>query len=208
MTCGPSFVLLWPLYTDSMPARLLAASVPLLFATLLIASGKSTKRDAPRAALGRTVSRGGDPREALQGPLYYTFVLLVLTLLLFKTAAASIALAQLCLGDAMAEIVGKRWGASSQWLLPWHSDRKSVAGSTAFVVAAWGGSALGVQWMHYWMYTSLSVQDAHVLAGLGVISIACAAAELAPRALVGDDNVTIAALAVTLSFALFGNRVL
>lgn len=208
VTCGPAFVALWPLYSNSPTARVTAASVPLLFVTILVISSLSANVNAPgpRGMLARMLSRGENSRDALQGPLYYTFVLLGLTLLLFKSVIAAIAVTQLCFGDAMAEIIGRRFGATLHWDLP-GTGNKTVAGSLAFVLAALTGSVLAIQWYHYCNCSSLQLDDARVLVQLAIISVACSAAELGSTIVSLDDNLAISTVAVILCIFMFGMQV-
>lgn len=208
VTCGPAFVALWPLYSNSPMARVTAASVPLLFVTILVISGLSANENAlgPRGMLSRMLSRGENFRDALQGPLYYTMVLLGLTLLLFKSVIAAIAVTQLCFGDAMAEIIGRRFGATLHWNLP-GTGNKTVAGSLAFVIAALTGSVCAIQWYHYCDCSSLQLNDTRVLVQLAIISVACSAAELGSAMVSLDDNLTISTVAVILCVFMFGVQV-
>lgn len=206
ISSGAGFLLLWPFFSDAGSARFVAATMPLGSIALLIFSGYA--RDGERrGALGRALSRGGKAGEALQGPLYYCTVLLVLTLLFFKSAAAAIAIMQLCFGDGAAEVIGRRFGAKSRWGLSWTGD-KSIAGSIAFFIAAFCGSCWAVEWFHYHNLTQLSVYDPLTSCTIMLISAACAALELGPREVLGDDNLTIAAAATALSVVLFGTKAL
>lgn len=208
LTCGPAFVALWPLYSNSPTARLTAASVPLLFGLLLVISGLSADENVhgSRGMLGRMLSRGGNARDALQGPFYYTLVLLALTVLLFKSVIAAIAVTQLCFGDAMAEIVGRRFGAQLRWPLP-RTGNKSVAGSFAFVLAALIGSIFAIQWYHYCECSSLQMNDLHVFIQIAIVSVTCSAAELASTMVSLDDNLAISTVAVILCIFMFGTQV-
>lgn len=206
ISCGPAYVLLWPYFTDASSACFVASTIPLLFIIVLVISG-SAKNGERRGALGRSLSREGSPTEALQGPLYYSCVLLVITLLLFKSAVGAVAIMQLCFGDGAAEVFGRRFGTRTQWGLSWTGD-KSIAGSVAFVVAAFWGSFAGIEWLHYNNLTALSVFDPLTMLQLAAISVGCAALELVPKDVVGDDNVTIAATSIFLSFVLFGSQAL
>lgn len=149
------------------------------------------------------LSRTGDPRDALGGPLCYTLVLLALTLCLFKSVIAYIAVTQLCFGDAMAEIVGRRFGGQMLWDLPGTRD-KSMAGSLAFVIFAFAGSVLAIQWCRYCDCSTLRLDDVHTFVQLAIVSVACSAAELGSTIAQLDDNLAISAVAVILSVAMFG----
>lgn len=203
ISCGPAFIALWPFFTNAPTARLLAAVIPVLFTFALFLTGSSSKSNDNRGALGRAISRRGNASEALQGPLYYTLVLLSVTLLLFKSVAAAIAVMQLCVGDGMAELAGRRFGKSCPWNWGWTGD-KSVAGSAAFAVSAFVASCLAVFWFNHFNVCGLQLGTVSTISSLLMISIACAAIELAPLSIVGDDNVAISVTAVVLSYAFFG----
>lgn len=83
---APLFLALWPFYSSNnmWPARIAAATVGLAQICRIIYSGlkkQSTKEDF---GLARTISRSGDIKEALYGPLIYAGVLLGVTLGLFR----------------------------------------------------------------------------------------------------------------------------
>lgn len=208
ITSGPAFIVLWPFYSNNISSRFLAASIPALFGVLLVTSGLSTKSDGKRAALGRAISRRDDAREALGGPLYYTLILLSLTLFAFKHVVAAVAVMQLCVGDGMAEVVGRKLGYLRPWPVSW-AKHKSVVGSTAFAVCSFVASVVAVGYFQNQGLIQnngsvvMDVHDMYTIARLALISVGCAAVELAPTRLVGDDNVAIAVLAVFLTVVLF-----
>lgn len=108
-------------------------------------------------------------------------------------------MAQLCLGDAAAELAGRRWGADLAWPRPC-AQGKTVVGSAAFVVAAFFGSVAAL-----WLVDGvLQVADPAVLVRLFGVSVGCAGVEIAPREALGDDNLSIFATAVALCYVLFG----
>jgi len=80
------------------------------------------------------MSRTGDPREILRGPLYYGIMFVVLTLVYWKDSPTGIiALMMMCGGDGVADIVGR---AVRSPKLPW-SGEKSVAGTIGVFVGGW-----------------------------------------------------------------------
>lgn len=183
---GIAFVLLWPLYTEA--GRQWAACVP-AFALLSLA--------ALSGPIARTVARDDAPAlsDALRGPIVYTGVLLATTLLLWKQPAAYVVIAQLCIGDAAAEIVGRRFGAGSPWPF---SKSKSAAGSAAFAASA-GAGTLALLAFYQHCELGASAMGPATLAAVAIISLSCAAAELIPECYVGDDNASIAVTAAVLS---------
>lgn len=80
------------------------------------------------------MSRTGNPRELLKGPLSYGIIFVLATITGWRTSLGSLfALILLCVGDGFAEIFGKRFGKKAFGSLPYNKD-KTIAGSLAFVV--------------------------------------------------------------------------
>lgn len=197
ITCGPAFVALWPFYSASFSARLMAALVPMTFALVLLVSGLSAEA-SPRSALGKALSRSGSPKEALQGPMLYSISLLGMTVVLFQTPAAVLAVANMCVGDGLAEVVGRRVGG-----IKWPSSSKSLAGSTAFVGGAVVASVLLLQWFQSCGLTSLPDTNSYVLR-VAAVAVVSAAVELIAGDLGADDNVSVALTAGLLGSLLLG----
>jgi phytol kinase len=131
MGTGPIFVLCWLLFTDEPSARYLAALVPLAITIQFFLVGMGIMKD--QAAV-EGMSRSGDPKEILRGPLYYGIVFVILTVLFWKDSPVGIiALMLLCGGDGLADIVGKRWGGVG---LIW-SPRKTMGGTLAMLFGGW-----------------------------------------------------------------------
>lgn len=120
---GPIFVVCWLLFPDDIQARYFAATVPLLITAQFLLVGMGIIKD--QAAVD-SMSRSGDRREILRGPLFYGIVFVVLTILFWKDSPLGImALMMLCGGDGLADLAGSRLKSIP---LPW-APRKSVAGS-------------------------------------------------------------------------------
>lgn len=131
MGTGPIFVLCWLLFQDNAAARYLAALVPGAISVQFALIGLGIIKDQ---ASVDAMSRRGDRREILRGPLFYGIVFVVLTLFYWKDSPVGIiALMLLCGGDGLADIVGKRFPSGS---LPW-SKRKSWAGSISMFLGGW-----------------------------------------------------------------------
>jgi len=128
---GPLFVLCWLMYKDTPEARWLAALVPFIITVQFALVGLGILKD-PSAV--QSMSRTGDPREILRGPLYYGIVFVLLTLLYWKDSLIGIpALMMMCGGDGIADIVGRRIRSRP---LPW-SREKSIAGSLSVFAGGW-----------------------------------------------------------------------
>lgn len=195
ISCGPLLIMLWPFYSNLQFARYIAATVPfIVFMRLRFSSNSS---------LARAISRTGDESEAREGPLYYVMVLIALNVFLWKDIAAAVAVAQLCFGDGFAEIIGRKFGQNSKWTLPFKTG-KSVAGSFAFVTAAFVASFALLKWFDLHGLYVASMDNAHVALVLLAVSVACAAVELLPKNIIGDDNVAIALVASALTKLLIG----
>lgn len=131
MGTGPIFVLCWLLFQDTPDARFLAALVPFAITAQFILVGTGVLRDE---AAVKAMSRTGDRREILRGPLFYGIVFVVVTLVFWdKSPVGMIALMLLCGGDGLADIVGRRYGREKIF---WNQG-KSWAGSLGMFVGGW-----------------------------------------------------------------------
>lgn len=128
---GPVFVLCWLMYPDGQISRWLAALVPLVITAQFALVGTGMIRDE---AAVKAMSRTGDRREILRGPLFYGIMFVTITLLYWKDSLIGIpALMMMCGGDGIADIVGRRVTSPK---LPW-SPEKSLAGSLSVFAGGW-----------------------------------------------------------------------
>ena len=192
MGTGPIFVVCWLLFPDVWYARWLAALVPLSITIQFAMVGLGLMKD--QAAVD-AMSRHGDRREILRGPLFYGIVFVVLTLWFWLDSPIGIiALMLLCGGDGLADILGKRMGGTR---LPW-SKNKSWAGSAAMFLGG-GVFALGV----LPLYVNAGVfagPFSRFLLPVTVIAFAGTLVESFPFADI--DNITVPVVAVLLGFIL------
>jgi phytol kinase len=131
MGTGPIFVLCWLLFSEVPYARWLAALVPFAITLQFLLVGAGLIND-PAAV--QAMSRSGDRREILRGPLLYGIVFVVITLLYWhEHPAGIIALMLLSGGDGLADVWGRRYG---QRKLPWNTG-KTYAGSLGMLVGGW-----------------------------------------------------------------------
>jgi len=132
---GPIFVLCWLMFPDVSISRYLAALVPLLITVQFTLVGLGVmKDDAAIEAMTRT----GDPKEILRGPLFYGIMFVLLTVIYWKDSPIGLtALMMMCGGDGVADIVGRRVKSPK---LFW-SIEKSIAGSLSVFL---GGALLTV----------------------------------------------------------------
>ena len=128
---GPIFVLCWLMYPDVQSSRWLAALVPFAITAQFALVGTGVIKDD---AAVKAMSRNGDPREILRGPLFYGIVFVAVTLIYWKDSLIGIpALMMMCGGDGIADIVGRRVRSPK---LPW-SPEKSIAGSLSVFLGGW-----------------------------------------------------------------------
>ncbi len=163
---GPLFVLCWQLFSAEPRARVLAALVPLAITAQFVLVGLGMLRD-PAAV--QAVTRTGDPREILRGPLYYGIVFVVCTIIFWRGSPVGIlALMAMCGGDGLADVVGRRWGRAK---LPFRAD-KSWAGSAAMFAGSFlfgfGFVALFNQFGNFQPALSL-VPTAGIIAGIALV---------------------------------------
>jgi phytol kinase len=131
MGTGPLFVLCWLLFSNVPSARWLAALVPFAITVQFALVGTGVIKD-PSAV--RSMSRSGDRKEILRGPLFYGIVFVLITLLYwYDHPAGIVALMLLCGGDGLADIWGRKYGKRP---VPWNKE-KTLAGSLGMLVGGW-----------------------------------------------------------------------
>ncbi len=185
---GPLFVLCWLLFTSAPASRYLAALVPLLFTLQFVLIGLGIVKDE---ASVRAMSRTGDRREILKGPVYYGLVFVVMTVLYWlESPIGMVALMLMCGGDGLADITGRRFGKHK---LPWNAG-KSWAGSLGMLVGGWI-----LAFLILWIFVSNGVfpgSIADYVLALSVIALAGTIVESLP--LKDVDNITVTISAVLL----------
>jgi len=190
---GPLFVACWLLFDQQSSARFLAAAIPLLITGQFVLVGTGAMKDE---AAVQAMSRTGDRREILRGPLYYGLVFVAATLIYWKGSPIGIvALMLMCGGDGLAEIFGRRWGSTR---LPW-AQGKSWAGSLGMFLGGWL-SAAGILWL-FVAAGAFPGSISDYLLPITLIALAGTAVESLP---VRDiDNITVTATAALLGHLLF-----
>ncbi|MBE9525126.1 MAG: phosphatidate cytidylyltransferase [Chloroflexi bacterium] len=186
ISTGPIFVLCWLLFDDAPSARWLASLVPLAITIQFALIGMGILKDD---ASIKAMSRSGDRREILRGPLFYGIVFVLVTLLYWRdTPIGIVALMVMCGGDGIADVVGRKINSPK---LFWSSE-KSVAGSLGVLIGGWLLSALVVA-----IYVSVGLFEgpfSAFLLPLSAISFAGMLIESLPFRDV--DNLTVAFTAV------------
>jgi phytol kinase len=192
---GPLFVLCWLLFPtpDLWYYRWLAALVPLLFTVQFALIGLGMVKDE---ASVKAMSRTGDRREILRGPLFYGIIFVVMTLVYWKDSPIGmIAVMLMCGGDGLADILGR--GIKSP-KLPWNKD-KSVAGSLGMLLGGWILTAFIL-----FVFVFKGVFAGPFTSYLMPVTIIALAATLVESLPIKDvDNITVTLAAVALGYLLF-----
>lgn len=190
---GPIFVLFWLLFPNDNLSRYLAALVPLIITTQFFLVGTGIIKDEAAVA---SMSRTGDRREILYGPLFYGIIFVILTIVYwYESPIGIIALMALCGGDGLADILGRRYGKTS---LPW-TPRKTWIGTLGMFIGSWSLSALVV-----WIFSDLGKFSTPVDGFLFPITVICLGATLVESLPLREvDNLTITGAALILGHLLF-----
>jgi len=183
---GPIFVLCWLLFKNTPSAPYLAALVPGAITLQFILVGLGVIKDE---AAVQAMSRTGDRREILKGPLYYGIVFVVVTILYWlNTPVGMVALMLVCGGDGLAALIGRRYGNIK---LPW-SKKKSWAGTLGVFLGGWLFAAFILA-----VFVAAGVFPApftSYLKGITLVSLVGALVESLPFEDVDNLTVTLAAL--------------
>ncbi|HOM67158.1 MAG TPA: phosphatidate cytidylyltransferase [Brevefilum fermentans] len=190
---GPIFVLCWLLFNETPSAPYLAALIPLAITIQFALVGAGVIKD-PSAVTA--MSRTGDRREILRGPLFYGIAFVVLTIVFWRRSPIGIvAMMMLCGGDGLADIVGKKVGGIK---LPW-SLKKSLAGSLTMLLGGFVFSVL-VVWVFVWQNFFPHPMSQYLLP-IAVIAVATTITESLPYSDV--DNITVPLVSSLLGLFIF-----
>ena len=185
---GPIFVLCWLLFDEAFTARYVAALVPVLITGQFILVGTGILKDESAV---QSMSRTGDRREILKGPLFYGLVFIAITIVYWKdNPIGIIALMLMCGGDGLADIVGRRYGIQK---LPWNRTKSWIGTLGMFL----GGVLLAVLVLSvYILYGQFFVSYSELLIAILVISIGTTIVESLPIRDFDNLTTTITALAI------------
>lgn len=190
---GPIFVLCWLLFPNTTASRYLAALVPLAITFQFFLVGIGVIRDDSAV---QAMSRTGNPREILHGPLYYGLIFFVCTILFwYESPIGIVALMLMCGGDGLADILGRKFGRSQ---IPWNPG-KTWIGSIGML---FGGLVLSCIVIAIYIMTGIFSASFHdLLPSLIIIAFAGTVIESLP---IHDiDNITVTLSAVLLGYFLF-----
>jgi phytol kinase len=190
---GPLFVLCWLLFDENPINKYLAALVPLAFTLQFLLIGIGVIKDD---ASVKAMTRLGDRREILRGPLYYGIIFVLLTIFYWKyTPIGIIALMLMCGGDGLADIFGRKWGSSK---LYWNRE-KSWVGSFGMFLGGWILSSIVI-----WIYISIGIFSHPIQFFILPITIIALVGTLVESLPLKDfDNITVTISALIIGHLFF-----
>ena len=187
---GPIFVVTWMLFSGEIISHYIAVIVPLLFVLQFVAIGTGLMKNESFVA---SMSRTGDPRELLEGTLYYSIVMVLMTFFWFYVPSTGIENANPtalliigCVsgGDGLADIIGRKFGGEKKFGIK--GSEKTIIGSIGMLVGSILVSSILV------LIFSLEVPHFNIVTlilPIIVVSIVATVVEaLSPK---GIDNFTI-----------------
>lgn len=158
-----SWIWVWPLLDPSDGwSYIFNISVAVLWSILFITKGLKASPDDPAV---KTMTRTGDPKELLKGPLFFTLAMEFVGIFLFMKFIGVAIMGYLGWGDGIAPYVGKKWGKHKYKLL---GREKSIEGSIAVFIAGFLGSLLLYLLV---FYSFPSLQELYKLIVLGIIAV-------------------------------------
>ncbi|RYR37768.1 hypothetical protein Ahy_A09g042656 [Arachis hypogaea] len=178
--------------SNSTEARYFAAFVPFVNLLRLLVNGLSLASDE---GLIKSVTREGDPKELLRGPLYYVLMLMLCALVFWRESPIGVvSLAMMCGGDAtnlansdfgVADILGRRFGSMK---IP-YNQKKSWAGSISMLVF---GFLVSIGMLYYYSVAGLmQLNWESTVSRVAVVSLVATIVESLPVTKVVDDNISV-----------------
>ncbi|KAK9279684.1 hypothetical protein L1049_013364 [Liquidambar formosana] len=194
ISVGLAFMLCWPLFSSGHRGAILAALVPGINIVKMLILGLGITKDE---ATVKSMSRYGDYRELLKGPLYYAAAITFACAYYWRTSPIAIAVVcNLCAGDGLADIIGRRFGHQK---LP-HNKNKSFAGSITMATA---GFIACIGYMCYFSSFGFVRGSWGMVLGFLVVSLGSALVESLPISTDLDDNLTVPLASILLGSLVF-----
>ncbi|KGN65833.1 farnesol kinase, chloroplastic [Cucumis sativus] len=182
ISIGLAFMLCWPMFSSGYQGAILASLIPGANVMRMLLLGFGILKDE---ATLKSMSRYGDYRELLKGPLYYVATITFVCIFYWRTSPISIALiCNLCAGDGLADIVGRRFGSEKIF----YNKNKSLAGSVAMATA---GFLASIGYMYYFSLFGYVEASVGMAMRFLIVSLASALVESLPISTEIDDNLTV-----------------
>ena len=137
---GPIFVVTWMLFSGEIISHYIAVIVPLLFVLQFVAIGTGIMKNESFVS---SMSRTGDPKELLEGTLYYAIVMVLMTFFWFYVPSTGLENANPtalliigCVsgGDGLADIIGRKFGGEKKFGIK--GSEKTIIGSIGMLVGS------------------------------------------------------------------------
>ncbi|KAK8647390.1 hypothetical protein V6N13_121130 [Hibiscus sabdariffa] len=149
----------------------------------LVTQGLSSANDQ---SLIKSVTREGDPKELLRGPLYYVVTLMLCTLLFWRESPVGlISLGMMCGGDGVADIMGRKFGSAK---IPYNQGKSWVGSISMFVF----GFFISIGMVCYYSalgYFQLDWGD--TVQRVALVSLVATVVESLPISNLLDDNISV-----------------
>ncbi|BAY46388.1 hypothetical protein SAMD00079811_39980 [Scytonema sp. HK-05] len=157
-----------PLYTDLHWSKYLNVTIFVVWVVLLVQKGLFAKPDDEAVNI---MTRTGDRRELLKGPLYFVIVATICGTLFYKTFPGIVAMTTLGWGDGVAPIIGSYYGKLKYQIL----SNKSLEGSLSMFVFAFAASVFFV-----WLIipSELNISRIFLLAFIATLVEGCSPKEV------------------------------
>ncbi|XP_023891500.1 farnesol kinase, chloroplastic isoform X2 [Quercus suber] len=191
ISVGLVFMLCWPMFSSGYRGSILAGLVPGINIIRMLLLGLGIMKDE---AIVKSMSRNGDHRELLRGPLYYATTISLACIIYWRTSPIGIAaICNLCAGD---DIIGRRFGSHK---IPYNRN-KSLIGSIAMVSA---GFLASIGYMYYFSSFGFLQERWEMVFGFLVVSLASALVETLPVSTELDDNLTVPLTSILVGILVF-----
>jgi len=159
-----SWVWVWPLMDPSDGwSYAFNVNIAVLWTLLFIVKGLTA---GPEDIAVKTMTRTGDPKELLKGPLFFTLAMEFIGIFFFMTFPGVATMAYLGWGDGLAPYIGARYGEHKYKLL---GREKSIEGSVTVFVAGFLGALL----LHLLVFGTLPLSALRIyqIAILGLVAV-------------------------------------
>jgi hypothetical protein len=130
-----AWIVWWPLFREDHWTWRLNVLVPAIYTVQLFVKGLVLQD--PKDVDVQTMTRTGNPKELLNGPILFTNLMTVVGLLLFRQKMGVVIMVCLGFGDGVAPLLGYYvpFGSYPTWPFG-PNDRKTLSGSMGFVLAS------------------------------------------------------------------------
>ncbi|OMO87236.1 Phosphatidate cytidylyltransferase [Corchorus capsularis] len=187
-----------PQNSNSVEARYFASLVPFVNCVRLVVHGLSLAEEDQ--GLIKSVTREGNPKELLRGPLYYVVILIICALIFWRESPIGIiSLGMMCGGDGIADIMGRRFGSSK---IPYNKSKSWVGSISMFVF----GFFISVGMLYYYSVLGYFKLDwGWTIPRVALVSLVATVVESLPITMLIDDNISVPLSTMLAAYLSFGS---